>query len=104
MGPDETFSGVLVLENTSLVKYNTVEDFSKLLDFLPLPEDWKAAALAQMVPGPWSVGGAWVRCSQLHGPRVLLLGDAAHSTSPSLGQGANLSLEDSAVLNAVLER
>jgi 2-polyprenyl-6-methoxyphenol hydroxylase-like FAD-dependent oxidoreductase len=41
--------------------------------------------------------------SRWHGDRVVWLGDAAHATSPQLGQGCNLALIDSAVLADCLE-
>lgn len=37
-----------------------------------------------------------------HGERIVFLGDAAHATSPQLGQGANLALWDAMVLADVL--
>jgi FAD-dependent urate hydroxylase len=39
-----------------------------------------------VVSGPWSRG------------RVLLIGDAAHATAPSMGEGAAMALEDAVVL------
>lgn len=36
--------------------------------------------------------------------RVILIGDAAHSTTPHLGQGAGMAIEDSVVLAEELER
>lgn len=39
-----------------------------------------------------------IKCSQLHGPRTVLIGDAAHCAAPVLGQGANSALEDVSVL------
>lgn len=36
------------------------------------------------------------------GPRLAVIGDAAHSTSPQLGQGANMALLDAAALAAAL--
>jgi 2-polyprenyl-6-methoxyphenol hydroxylase-like FAD-dependent oxidoreductase len=39
-----------------------------------------------MVHGPWSNG------------RVVLLGDAVHATTPHLGQGAGMAVEDAIVL------
>ncbi len=38
------------------------------------------------------------------GPRIVQIGDAAHATSPQLGQGANMGLVDAFALAAVLER
>jgi 2-polyprenyl-6-methoxyphenol hydroxylase-like FAD-dependent oxidoreductase len=38
------------------------------------------------------------------GPRIVFLGDSAHSTSPQLGQGANMALLDVRALAEALER
>ncbi len=40
---------------------------------------------------------------QLHGPKAILMGDAAHAMWPSLGQGSNCALESAVVLGEVLE-
>lgn len=61
---------------------------------LPLPPSTRATLVRQLAAAPWSGAGAWVRCSQLHGPRVVVVGDAAHAVSPLLGQGCNAALED----------
>jgi len=42
--------------------------------------------------GPW------------HRGRVVLIGDAAHGTTPHLGQGAGMAIEDSLVLAEELKR
>lgn len=45
-----------------------------------------------------------VRCDAFHGDRILLLGDAAHAVSPSIGQGCNASLQDIGILMQLLDR
>jgi hypothetical protein len=47
---------------------------------------------ALLMPAPWHKG------------RVLLIGDAAHSTTPHLGQGAAQAVEDGVVLGELLRR
>ncbi|MEH2141093.1 FAD-dependent oxidoreductase [Nostoc sp.] len=45
-----------------------------------------------------------MRCNRYHhGDSVLLIGDAAHATSPSLGQGCNASFEDVAFFDKLLD-
>jgi 2-polyprenyl-6-methoxyphenol hydroxylase-like FAD-dependent oxidoreductase len=45
-----------------------------------------------LVPTPWNRG------------RVLLIGDAAHATTPHLAQGAAMAIEDAVLLGELLER
>ena len=46
-----------------------------------------------------------VRCDRMHvGDHILLLGDAIHAVSPSIGQGCNASLQDVQVFNQLLDR
>ena len=43
-----------------------------------------------------------IRLHKCHGERVVCIGDAAHATSPQLGQGANLALFDALTLSQAL--
>lgn len=60
------------------------------LDQVTRPEQLIHNDLEEMPPHPWSRG------------RVLLIGDAAHATTPNMGQGAAMALEDVAVLCELL--
>ena len=45
-----------------------------------------------------------VKCDRLNvGGQILLIGDAAHAVSPSMGQGCNASLQDVMVLAQILD-
>lgn len=45
-----------------------------------------------------------IRCSRYHhGDSVLIIGDAAHSVSASIGQGCNAALEDVAIVDRLLD-
>ncbi|KAJ9515631.1 hypothetical protein QJQ45_021744 [Haematococcus lacustris] len=71
-----------------------------------LPQEWLQAILDQVAgasaPPPVSPPAA-VSCSQYHGPGVVLLGDAAHAMTSSLGQGASCAIEGVRMLNLVLK-
>jgi kynurenine 3-monooxygenase len=46
-----------------------------------------------------------VRCDRFHaGDSILLMGDAAHAVSPTIGQGCNASLEDVLIFEQLLEQ
>lgn len=56
---------------------------------------------AQLAANPLCSGILRVRCTQLHGPSLLLLGDAGHAVSPSTGNGMNSALEDAWLMGQV---
>lgn len=45
---------------------------------------------------------AWVRSANWHTNNVVLIGDAAHTTTPSMGQGANMAAVDANLLGRLL--
>ena len=45
--------------------------------------------------------GVRVRCSSLHGPGMVLIGDAAHGVTPRTGNGMTAALEDAQLLDEV---
>ncbi|KAL3130529.1 hypothetical protein ABBQ38_008341 [Trebouxia sp. C0009 RCD-2024] len=47
---------------------------------------------------------SWTYLSQFHGPKTVLLGDAAHTMSPVMGQGLNSGLEDVGVFAECLQQ
>ena len=58
---------------------------------------------AQLSRKPVTLGGVRVRCSQLHAPGIVLVGDAGHGVTPKTGNGMNSALEDSALLSRLLD-
>jgi 2-polyprenyl-6-methoxyphenol hydroxylase-like FAD-dependent oxidoreductase len=63
-----------------------------LLDQFDAPGQFSRAIYRDVSVGRWSSGA------------IVLIGDAAHGTSPQLGQGANLGLIDAVELAARVER
>lgn len=78
-----------------------VQDYADAIKHVPLPAAEREHLAHLLHDAPWSYGGSWVCCSQLHGPRVVVIGDAAHAVAPSLGQGCNAALQDATILDKV---
>jgi len=69
-----------------------------------IPPVWVDRIEAQAATRAPSSFSKIVACSQLHGPRACLVGDAAHAMTSSLGQGCNTALESVAALSQALKR
>ncbi|MBT9315287.1 FAD-dependent oxidoreductase [Leptothoe spongobia] len=93
-------------ENNPLEEFTTKEEIltyfeEKLPVFRQLMNDTEADELlhrpvARLVT---------VKCDRFHqGDHILLIGDAAHAVSPSIGQGCNSSLEDIQLINQLLDQ
>lgn len=105
-GPDDPRPGaVYILPKGVHDSLKTAEKYeAQFRESFPwLKEDQYSQVAQQLAASPVSSGGVNTRCSQLHGPNVVLIGDAAHSMWPSLGQGANAALESAGVLDRALE-
>ena len=100
-------SGVITFSrnNNSFVKLNTTTQVLEFFhqnfpDLSPLITDAEAEALLNRPVSQVLT----IRCSHYHyGNSVLLIGDAAHAVSPSLGQGGNAAFEDVEVLDRLLD-
>ncbi|MET0284886.1 MAG: NAD(P)/FAD-dependent oxidoreductase [Polyangiales bacterium] len=71
-------------------------------DLLALHRD-DPAFVREIIARTTTIQGPWPQhdilgLKQWHRDRVCLIGDAAHATTPSAGQGASLALEDAALL------
>ena len=71
---------------------NWAEPFRNLIGITPAEKIFEAPICDRLPLSSW------------HKDRVTLLGDAAHSMSPSMGQGANSAFEDAWVLTQCLSR
>jgi kynurenine 3-monooxygenase len=105
--PDDTVSCVIIFprhQNPFLNLSRKEEVLSFLAKTFPevaqLMSETEAEALLQRpisrVP--------MIRCARYHqGDRLLILGDAAHAVSPSLGQGCNAAMEDVVIFDRILD-
>ncbi|KAK9808636.1 hypothetical protein WJX72_000965 [[Myrmecia] bisecta] len=71
-----------------------------------LPQGWRSLILDQTDPSVQQLNSfsKIVECRKFHGPRVALVGDAAHAVTSAMGQGCNTALETCRVLNDTLVR
>ncbi|WP_309739204.1 NAD(P)/FAD-dependent oxidoreductase [Chamaesiphon sp. OTE_20_metabat_361] len=105
--PDGSMSGVILFPrlNQEVANLSTPEQvqqffhkrFPEVGQMMPASE-----AEAFLVRSPSRI--LTIRCNRYHhGDSVLIIGDAAHSVSPSIGQGCNAALEDVAILDELLD-
>lgn len=104
---DGTISGTINFprENNLIANFSTTQDviqffkdnFPEISQLLSLEE--AEAFLNRPISNILTI-----RCSQYHySDSVLLVGDAAHATSPSLGQGCNAAFEYVVIFNTLLD-
>lgn len=98
---------VLPKERAAALRKGDTEGVVKMLEAsapaLPHYARQAVLELAQSKPSFYPMP-SWTHLSQLHGPKTVLLGDAAHTMSPVLGQGLNAALEDVGVFAQCLEQ
>ena len=105
--PDGSMSGVILfprhnqevanLSTPAAVQHFFRERFPEVAQMMPNSE-----AEAFLGRSPSRI--LTIRCNRYHhGDSVLIIGDAAHSVSPSIGQGCNAALEDVAILDELLD-
>ena len=105
--PQKQLNGVIVFDANN----NPFENFSSQTDvwdfmttnfpfFSPCMSEEEAAALLERRVARVLT----VRCDRFHeGGNILMLGDAAHAISPSIGQGCNAGLEDVVIFDQLLD-
>ncbi|KAL3130784.1 hypothetical protein ABBQ38_000126 [Trebouxia sp. C0009 RCD-2024] len=105
LNPDGTYAGTLAMKNGEFEKLSTAAEYEGVIrkGVSGVPEHWIADIAEQCLHASPSPQGRRVWCSRLTGPRVVLVGDAAHAVTPVGGQGANAALEDTLFLNDILQ-
>jgi kynurenine 3-monooxygenase len=105
---DKTMNGVILFpyQNNPIAELKTgaqvqqffQENFPVVSKFLPqsAAEEFAQRPISRVLT---------VRCNRYHiEDSVLLIGDAAHAVSPSIGQGCNSTLEDVRIFNEILDK
>lgn len=104
---DGGMSGVILYprQNNQITQLSTPEAVLRFFrQHFPEVGQWMSASEAEAFLQRPSARILTIRCSRYHqGDSVLILGDAAHSVSPSIGQGCNAALEDAAIMNSLLD-
>lgn len=106
--PGDKLHGAFIfnVDNNPLEGFTTKEEIlayfeEKLPVFRQLMSDTEAEALLHRPVARLMT----VKCDRFHqGEHILLIGDAAHAVSPSIGQGCNSSLQDVAILDQLLDQ
>ena len=106
--PEDKLNGVIIFnaESNPFADFTTTEEvinffhenfpyFAKLI-----PETEAEALLTRRVARVLTV-----KCDRAHhGNSILLIGDALHAVSPSIGQGCNCALEDVLIFDKILDK
>lgn len=106
--PGNQLNGVMIFdaEQDPFAEFKTVADLQSFFQerfprFAQVMPESEAEALLHRPPSRVVT----VKCDRFHaGDRILILGDAAHAVSPSIGQGCNSALEDVWLFNQLLDQ
>lgn len=104
--PDGSMSGVILFprQNNQVTALSTPEEVQQFFtSHFPEVGQMMSTSEAEVFLKRSSSRILTIRCSRYHyGDSVLIIGDAAHSVSASIGQGCNAALEDVVIIDQLL--